>query len=147
MSVRYKLVLRKDLSKDAVAGTKKYYVSVNSNGTLGFKEMCEEISGLSTASRGDVMVVMDGLLYCMKRALLRGEIVQLGELGNFQVNTGSKGTATVEDFKASLIYKPRIVFRPGTLLKDTLGKVSFERIITPVVTPENPGGDDRPEEI
>lgn len=145
MPVRYKLVKRKDLSKGAAVGAQKYYASVNNTGTLGFNELCEEVSNFSTASRGDVMVVMDGALYCMKRSLLRGEIVQLGDLGNFQINAGSKGTGTSEEFKADLMHKPRIVFRPGPLLKDVLTKVSFERIATP--KPESSGGMDRPDEI
>ena len=128
MSVRYKLVLRKDLSKEAPSGAQKYYASVNNNGTLPYKQMCQSIAAYSTASPGDVHVVIDGLLFFMKDALLRGEIVQLGEIGNFQINVGSAGTATAKEFKAALIRKPRIVFRPSVELKDILDKVSFERI-------------------
>lgn len=148
MSVRYKLVKRKDLSKGAAQGAQKYYASVNNNGTLDFKELCETIASYSTASRGDVMLVLDGLLFCMKSALLRGEIVQMGDFGNFQVNVGSSGTATTDAFKADMIRKPRIVFRPGILLKDMLGKVSFERIGKE--TASSSGGaqePNRPEEI
>ncbi|WP_075557938.1 HU family DNA-binding protein [Parabacteroides timonensis] len=128
MSVRYKLVLRKDLSKDAPAGAQKYYASVNNNGTLPFKQMCQSIAAYSTASPGDVKVVLDGLMFFMKDALLRGEIVQMGDVGNFQINVGSRGVATAKEFKAALIRKPRIVFRPGVELKEILDKVSFERI-------------------
>ncbi|MCD7852080.1 MAG: hypothetical protein LUH63_21605 [Parabacteroides sp.] len=91
MSVKYKLVLRKDLSKDAGKDDKKYYASVNNSGTFSFDNLCESVASISTASRGDVLVVMDGALTVMKSALLRGEIVQFGELGNFQINFGSKG--------------------------------------------------------
>lgn len=82
----------------------------------------------------------------MKDALLRGEIVQMGEIGNFQINVGSTGTATAKEFKAALIRKPRIVFRPGVELKEILDKVSFERI--DAETGSSSGGsdgeDDRP---
>ncbi|WP_455640535.1 HU family DNA-binding protein [Parabacteroides sp.] len=147
MSVRYKLVLRKDLSKDAPEGAQKYYASVNSNGVMSYKQMCTSIAAYSTASPGDVHVVMDGLLFVLKEALLRGEVVQAGELGNFQLNAGSGGTPTAEEFKASLLRKPRIVFRPSTTLKEMLGKVSFERISSGTTgKEETPGGgeDDRP---
>ena len=128
MSVKYKLVLRKDLSKDAGKDDKKYYASVNNSGTFSFDNLCESVASISTASRGDVLVVMDGALTVMKSALLRGEIVQFGEFGNFQINFGSKVVSTTDEFKASLIRKPRIVFRPSTLLKSSLEKVSVERI-------------------
>ena len=39
MSIKYKLVLRKDLSKDAEEGDKKYYASVNNNGTFSFDDL------------------------------------------------------------------------------------------------------------
>lgn len=142
MSVRYKLVLRKDLSKDAPEGAQKYYASVNSNGVMSYKQMCTSIAAYSTASPGDVHVVMDGMLFVLKEALLRGEVVQAGELGNFQLNAGSGGTPTAEEFKASLIRKPRIVFRPSTTLKEMLGKVSFERISSGSTGKESGGNDD-----
>lgn len=145
MSVRYKLVLRKDMSKDAAAGAQKYYASVNSNGTLVYKQMCESIAAYSTASPGDVHLVLDGLLFVMKDSLLRGEIVQMGDFGNFQINVGSSGTSTTEEFKANLIRKPRIVFRPSVTLKDILNKVSFERINQETPAPPTGGGSDRPE--
>ena len=147
MSVRYKLVLRKDLSKDAPAGSQKYFASVNSNVMMSYKQMCTSIAAYSTASPGDVHVVMDGLLFVLKEALLRGEVVQAGELGNFQINAGSGGTPTTEEFKATLIRKPRIVFRPSVALKEILDKVSFERISSGSTgKEETPGGgeDDRP---
>ena len=147
MSVRYKLVLRKDLSKDAPEGAQKYFASINSNGVMSYKQMCTSIAAYSTASPGDVHVVMDGLLFVLKEALLRGEVVQAGELGNFQINAGSGGTPTTEEFKATLIRKPRIVFRPSVALKEILYKVSFERISSGSTgKEETPGGgeDDRP---
>lgn len=80
MSVKAKLVLRKDLSKDAPAGAQKYYASVNNNGTLPFKQMCQSIAAYSTASPKTSKVVLDGDVF-MKDALLRGEIVQMGMSG------------------------------------------------------------------
>lgn len=144
MSVRYKLVLRKDLSKDAAEDAQKYYASVNSNGIMTFRQACTAISAYSTASPGDVKVVLDGLLFVLKESLLRGEVVQMGELGNFQINVGSSGTPTAEEFKATMIRKPRIVFRPSVSLKEILGKVSFERISTGTSGTSGSDEDDRP---
>lgn len=146
MAVRYKLVKRKDLSKNAAQGAQKFYASVNNNGTMSFKQMCEAIAAYSTASRGDVLLVLDGLLFCMKESLLRGEIVQMGDFGNFQLNVGSSGTDTPDAFKADMIRKPRIVFRPGEMLKDMLLKVSFERIGKEPASSSG-GGNDRPDEV
>ena len=99
MSVRYKLVLRKDLSKDAPAGAQKYYASVNNNGTLPFKQMCQSIAAYSTASPGDVKVVLDGLMFFMKDALLRGEIVQMGKSGISRSTSAARGRLLPRNLK------------------------------------------------
>lgn len=83
MALKYKLVQRKDMSKSAEEGAKKYYGSVSATGTLGFDQICSSISAYSTASPGDVKLVLDGLVFVASEALLRGEVVQFGELGNF----------------------------------------------------------------
>ena len=85
MALKYKLIQRKDMSPDAEEGAKKYYGSVSATGTLGFDQICSNIAAYSTASPGDVKLVLDGLVFVASEALLRGEVVQLGELGNFQL--------------------------------------------------------------
>lgn len=122
MPIKYRLVLRKDMTKGAAAGSKLYYAVNKSTGTCDFEELCDpQIADRSTASRGDVQVVVDGLLYILKQRLQKGETVQLGDLGHFQAVIGSKGTKLESDFNASLIKRPRIVFRPSVTLKSVTG--------------------------
>lgn len=84
MPIKYRLVLRKDMTKGAAAGSKLYYAVNKSTGTCDFEELCDQIADRSTASRGDVQVVVDGLLYILKQRLQKGETVQLGDLGHFK---------------------------------------------------------------
>ena len=123
MAIKYKLVQRKDLSKDAQEDSKKYYGSVSSTGTLTLDQICNNIAAYSTASPGDVKLVIDGLVFTATDALLRGEVVQLGELGNFQLKVSSKGTDTAEEFNASQFTRPHIIFR----LKSAIERVSVEK--------------------
>lgn len=123
MPIKYRLVLRKDMTKGAAAGSKLYYAVNKSTGTCDFEELCDQIADRSTASRGDVHVVVDGLLYILKQRLQKGETVQLGDLGHFQAVIGSKGTKLESDFNASLIKRPRIVFRPSVTLKSVTSLV------------------------
>ena len=110
------------------------------------KEQCDQIADRSTASRGDVQVVVDGLLYILKQRLQKGETVQLGDLGHFQAVIGSKGTKLESDFNASLIKRPRIVFRPSVTLKSVTGLAKFEKIVPDAPAPG--GGDsESPDEI
>ena len=95
---------------------------------------------------GDVQVVVDGLLYILKQRLQKGETVQLGDLGHFQAVIGSKGTKLEADFNASLIKRPRIVFRPSVTLKSVTGLAKFEKIVPDAPAPG--GGDsESPDEI
>ena len=143
MPIKYRLVLRKDMTKGAAAGSN----AVNkSTGTCDFEELCDQIADRSTASRGDVHVVMDGLLYILKQRLQKGETIQLGDLGHFQAVIGSKGTKLESDFNTSLIKRPRIIFRPSVVLKNTTNLIKFEKIIPDA--PASGGSDsESPDEI
>ena len=115
------------MTKGAAAGSKLYYAVNKSTGTCDFEELCDQIADRSTASRGDVQVVVDGLLYILKQRLQKGETVQLGDLGHFQAVIGSKGTKLEADFNASLIKRPRIVFRPSVTLRASPASPSSRR--------------------
>ena len=101
----------------------------------------------STASDGDVALVLLGLIRCMQEALLRGEVVQLGALGNFRLSLGSSGVVNADDFHASLIRKPRIIYSPGVKLREMIAKVSIERIGQETDKSDAGGEDDRPGEL
>ena len=144
MSVKYKLVQKKDLTKGAAADAKRYYASAPVSGTMDFDSICDVVADRSTASDGDVSLVVRGLLRAMEESLLRNEVVQLGRLGNFRLSIGSSGTVAEKDFQASMIRKPKIIFTPGTKFRAMIEKVSLERIGK---EPEQSGGDgedDRP---
>ena len=85
MALKYHLVQRLDKSKDAAAGSKLYYGQIRAQQKLEFNKLCEIIASYSTASRGDVMLVIDGLLYVMRQHLENGEVVQVGDFGNFRM--------------------------------------------------------------
>lgn len=148
MAVKYRLVQRKDLSKGAGKDDRLFYASANVTGTTGFEAICEQVADRSTASDGDVALVLLGLIRCMEESLLRGEVVQLGALGNFQLVIGSSGTKTEKEFLATLIRKPRIVFRPGVRLREMINKVSFERIAREEQKPTEGGSEsESPDEV
>ena len=144
MSVKYKLVLKKDLTKGAATDAKRYYALANVTGMMDFDTICDVVADRSTASDGDVALVLLGLIRCMQEALLRGEVVQLGALGNFWLSLGSSGVVNADDFHASLIRKPRIIYSPGVKLREMIAKVSIERIGQETDKSDAGGEDDRP---
>ena len=130
--------------KDAAAGSKLYYGQIRAQQKLEFNKLCEIIASYSTASRGDVMLVIDGLLYVMRQHLENGEVVQVGDFGNFRMLAGSKGTAVADDFTTSL-FKRVVSFYTGSMLKEVTAKPKFEKIV-PITSSGNSGsGSDRPE--
>lgn len=147
MSVKYKLVLKKDLTKGAATDAKRYYASAPVSGTMSFNSICDVIADRSTACDGDVALVVRSLIHAMEEALLRNEVVQLDTLGNFRLSLGSSGTVDKKDFQASMIRKPKIIFTPGAKLRAMIEKVSLERIGKEPEVPEEggSGGGDRPE--
>ena len=144
MSVKYKLVLKKDLTKGADADAKRYYASANVTGMMDFNTICDVVADRSTASDGDVALVLLGVIRCMQEALLRGETVQMGALGNFRLSIGSAGGVYASDFQASMIRKPRIIFSPGAKLREMIAKVSVERIENESDNSGNGSGVERP---
>ena len=148
MPAKYTLVLRKDMRKRAAVDSKLFYANAKAAGTCGMYELYDLISLSSTASPGDVRLILDSLIEVMKRSLGKGEVVQVGELGNFQLQFGSTGTATKKEFNQAMIKSKRIVFRPGKVLRDSISNYSFEKIPEPSdTTGGNEGGggeDDRP---
>lgn len=148
MPAKYKLVLRKDMRKGAEADAKLYYANAKAAGAVGIQELCDLIAEGSTASAGDVKLILDELIRVMRRSLGKGEVVQVGELGNFQLQFGSTGTLTEKEFNSALIKSKRILFRPGKQLRDAISNYTFEKIVpeTPS-TPSGGGEEERPGEL
>lgn len=74
----------------------------------------------------DVKAVLDSLNWAMGLELRSGNIVQVGEFGNFRLSVTSLGTATEKEFNATRIKKARIVFFPGSSLRFSNFLTTFE---------------------
>lgn len=146
MALMYHLVQRPDKTKGAAADAKLYYGQIRAQQTFSFSKLCDAISACSTASRGDVMLVIDGLLIVLLQHLENGEVVEIGDFGKFRMLAGSKGSPKAEDFSTALFKKGRIIFTPGSRLKNLTAKPRFEKILPIAQTPDA-GGNDRPDEV
>lgn len=136
MALQFSLVKRKDMHKNAPADQEMYYGMTRATNKLDFNKLCEAVANHSTASRGDVMLVLDGLIFVMTERLQEGSVIQMGNFGNFQMVAGSKGVLTEVEFATSLFNKAKITFRPGALLRDLPAKVRYEKASTVTVTEE-----------
>ena len=116
------------MSEGAGPDAKLYYARAVSSGEMTLEELCEDIAESSTLTSADVKACLDRLAWIISKNLKAGRIVQMGELGNFRLTVGSKGSITKEDFNASLIKKPKVVFHPGKRIQEARAETSFERI-------------------
>lgn len=130
MALKYKTVWRKNMHKDAAADSKLVYGATKSAGKYMLEQMCSDISEMSTASEGDVRLVICGMVQIIKKALLRGETVVIDGLGNFQLTAGSTGAATEEEFKVHMMKRPGLVYRPAQSMLSIRDQAKFELIET-----------------
>jgi predicted histone-like DNA-binding protein len=76
----------------------------------------------------DVLAVLSDLVKILRRHLENGEIVRFGDFGSFQISISSTGVEKKEKFHATLIKKPKVLFRPGIDLREMLNNLRFEKL-------------------
>ena len=81
MTVKFNVVERGNPSNPAAP--KKFYPSIESSGRKTMRQLAGQISQISTVSSVDTMAVLEGLLTIIPQELSAGNIVELGDFGNF----------------------------------------------------------------
>lgn len=77
----------------------------------------------------DLSPDVNGNSEVMKEQLVMGKIVDLGEIGKFQVSCSSSGVERKEDFCSSRHVKgAKILFRPSKGLKEMLKWLRYEQV-------------------
>ena len=125
-SVTYSVVPRRNPSEKGTPP--KYYAQAQARGDVSLREMSERIQQTCTVHKSDVFAVLVALEDVITEALKNGEIVRLGDIGTLQIGISSKGALKEEDWEESLIKKARINFRPGTVLSNILGNLTFVKV-------------------
>jgi predicted histone-like DNA-binding protein len=131
MSVKFRLINRPNLGKDAETAPRKVYAQVVNNGYVTFEELYKDIAENCTLTSADVKAVLDRMNYELDRNLRAGRIVQFGEIGNFRMSAGSSGAVGEKNFSTSQIRNTKIVFTPGKNLRITRSQTTFERQTLP----------------
>ena len=101
------------MSKGALEDAKLYYALAVNTRRVDFDDLCDEIAETCTLTSADIKAVLDRVIWAMVSHLKNSELVQFGDLGNFRISVGSTGSATPEEFSASMLRKPKVVFHPG----------------------------------
>ncbi|MBW7848619.1 MAG: HU family DNA-binding protein [Bacteroidales bacterium] len=125
MTVKYNVVERGNPSNPAAP--KKFYPSIESSGRKTLRQMAERISQISTVSTADTMAVLEALLTTIPDELAAGNIVELGDFGNFWLRSDSEGADTAEAVRSSQINSVLPRFNPGKEFKKVLDAIEFEK--------------------
>ncbi len=126
MSITYKVV--KQVFGFDKEKTPKYVVRAVTGEMLTFDKVRHQVAQISGIHRATVNSVVEGLLDVLVNNLDMGHSVQLGEFGVLRPGMQAKAQATEEDVKASTIYRRKIIFVPGKMLKELLRNVSVNRM-------------------
>lgn len=142
MSIKYKVV--KQVFGFDDTKTPHYVVKPVSTGVLDFDKVRNQVTQICGIHRGTVNVVLDGLIDVMINNLDMGHSVQLGEFGMLRPGFRTKAQETEAAANADSVYRRKINFVPGRLLKNFLRDVSINRVYpmdTDYTTEdEDPGG-------
>jgi len=125
MTVKFNVVQRGNPSN--AEAPKKFYPSIESSGRKTLRQMAERIAQISTVSSADTMAVLEALLTTIPQELAAGNIVELGDFGNFWLRGDSEGTETAADVRASSIKGVLPRFNAGKEFKKVLDVIEFEK--------------------
>ena len=106
----------------------KFYAQVQTSGDVSMREMCERIEQSCTVTKADVYAVLVAMENVIIDGLKGVEFVRLGDLGTLRVSLSSKGALTEKEYNTSLITRKRILFRPGTVLSETMANLTFRKL-------------------
>ena len=125
MTVKFNVVERGNPAN--VEAPKKFYPSIQSSGRVTLRELAKQINSISTVSTTDTMAVLEALLTTIPSELSRGNIVELGEFGNFWLRNNSDGVDASEGVRANHITHLMPRFNPGKEFKKVLAGIEFEK--------------------
>lgn len=131
MSIKYKVV--KQVFGFDKTGTAKYVARTVTGDMLDFDKVRKQVAQVCGAHRGTVNLVIDGLIDVMVNNLDMGHSVQLGEFGVLRPGIRAKAQDSEEAITAQTVYRRRIVFFPGKMLRNFLDNVSVTRMAIPDV--------------
>ena len=126
MTIKYRVLERRNPSDLDLPA--KFYAKAVTHEVIGIDELCELIADQSTVSETDVLAVLNSLEKNVIRQIKKGNLIQLGRLGSFQLSLKSAGSDLATDVTASNVLRKRIIFRPSKRMRNALATVDFTKV-------------------
>lgn len=108
-------------NRKASIGKKKgqvlFFAHKQATRRMTLEQVEESISRSTTLTRGDVRAAIASLTDVVNEAILRGDSVDLGDLGILRVSVGAKQMDKEEDVNASTLRKPQVRYTPKKAMR------------------------------
>ncbi len=108
-------------SRKASIGKKKgqvlFFAHKQATRRMTLEQVEESISRSTTLTRGDVRAAIASLTDVVNEAILRGDSVDLGDLGILRVSVGVKQMDKEEDVNVSTLRKPQVRYTPKKAMR------------------------------
>lgn len=108
-------------SRKASIGKKKgqvlFFAHKQASRRITLEQVEESITRSTTLTRGDVRAAIASLTDVVNEAILRGDSVDLGDLGTLRVSVGAKQMDKEEDVNASTLRKPQVRYSPKKAMR------------------------------
>ncbi|CAD5299629.1 MULTISPECIES: HU family DNA-binding protein [unclassified Imperialibacter] len=111
----------------AGGGDQKYYAFVKRDRVISLREIIEEITAMSTLTKGDALNAVENFLDLIPKYVRKGHIVNLGQLGTFRINLSSKGSEKPEQVSIFSIKGTKVLYTQSEEMKRELAQLKFTR--------------------
>ncbi len=126
--INYSLTMRGNPSDPAAA--KRAYAQAQYQEVMNLNQFASHIADHGCVySRADIAAILTMAVDCIHELLLKGQKIQLGDLGSFWVALRSVGARTFGDFVATNnIKKVKVHWTPGAQFEDLIKEATFNQV-------------------
>ncbi len=108
------------------AAPEQYYAHAIADGFVDLERLAYLVANQCTVREADCLAVLNALQHNVMDELSQGRVVQLGNLGNFQVGVRSNPSALQEEVTSANVRSAHVNFRPGKRIKKMLNTLDFQ---------------------
>lgn len=126
--INYSIVMR--INPQDPEAPKKAYACVQTRDTMDINDFSEHIAGHGCVySRADIVSILTMAVDCMRENLLKGNLIKLGDLGDFYPTLKSTGADSMQTFRSDVnITGVSVNWTPGDRFANMLNEASFNLV-------------------
>lgn len=127
MAIRYSVHTYAIKSSKTGELKKSNWVSVKSKNNYRTEDLAEELSGGSSAKKGELLSAFTRIFACIEEKLKDGHSVTIDGYGTFQLTAQIKTGKEEDDFRAESVVLKNVVFNATRQAKKRINAAGFER--------------------